>query len=90
MSWWTSFSLLKLVPSQGKGRSNYRLDPSGVVAARGYGADMYCRAKVCWDTTREGDSDYAELSFDDAPIAHESLTNIILGLNNGTIPDRFA
>lgn len=75
--------------NQGKGRSNYRLDPTGVIAAKGYGKGMYHLARVLWDTTRDDDCGYAELTFDD-PIRHDDLINVIAGLNNGTVPDRFA
>lgn len=77
------------MPSQGKGRSNYRLDPTGVVAAKGYGRGMYQLARVVWDATREGDRGYVELTFDD-PIRHDDLMEVISGLNKGTFPDRFA
>lgn len=75
------------MPKQGKGRSNYRLDPTGVIAAKGYGKGMYSHVRVLWDATAEGDLGYAEL---DLQISHDDVTNFVFGLNKGTTPDRFA
>ena len=77
------------MPNQGKGRSNYRLDPRGGVLAKGYGFGRYSRVRVVWDSTQEGDLCCADVAFEDAPIAHNDLLALISGLNNGTIVDRW-
>lgn len=77
-------------PSQGKGRSNYRLDTTGVIAAKGYGTEMYCHVRVVWDTTRDDDPGCAELPFDESPISHDGIMSVLKSLNDGTRPDRFA
>lgn len=75
--------------SQSKGRSNYRVDPDGVVRAKGYGPRSYNLVRVLWDSTNADDPGFADVQFDEKPISHESLQGLIAGLNSGAIPDRF-
>jgi hypothetical protein len=77
------------MPNQANGRSNYRVDPNGVEVARGYGTGRYSRVRVLWDSTRAGDRTCADVPFDESPISHDQLDSIILGLNNGSIEDRW-
>lgn len=76
--------------SQGKGRSNYRVDAASIVPAKGYGARSYSRVRVLWDATNPEDPGFADALFDEAPISHEALQALIAGLNSGAIPDRFS
>lgn len=78
------------MPNQGKGRSNYRVDPRGVIRAHGYGTGKYSLVRVLWDSTRDGDPGFVEIPGDEIPIDIEDVNALILKLNNGSQEDRWA
>lgn len=78
------------MPNQASGRSNYRIDPHGVIPAFGYGLGKYSLARVLWDATRDGDPGFVEIPGDEIPIDKDDLNTLIAKLNNGSIQDRWA
>lgn len=77
------------MPNNGKGRSNYRVDETSVVPAKGYGPGRYGRLRVLWDSTADGDPGFADVEFDESPIDQASLGALIAGLNDGSVEDRW-
>jgi len=83
-------SLEQPVPNQANGRSNYRIDPHGVIPALGYDPGKYSLARDLWDATRDGDPGFVEIPGDEILIDKDDLNTLIAKLNNGSIQDRWA
>ena len=77
------------MPNQGEGRGNYRVDPTGVLPAKGYGSGRYRKVRIVWDSSVDGDPGFAEVEYDGEPITHGDLAALIEGLNSGRIRDRW-